>query len=113
MPIVLPTSLPSLAMPAACLCWILDVTIVELIGEMALLVSLDEQAGLGPSLVLPIAYFPFLEATLTQSEPACGWVADGSGITSAIVWPALGERRTINQLHAAYFEHQLFTLFQN
>lgn len=95
------------------LCWILDVTIVELIGEMALLISLDEQAGLGPSLVLPIAYFPFLQQALASAEPACGWVAEGDGITSAVLWPGLGERRTINQLHAAYFEYQLFTLFQN
>ena len=62
---------PVLTAPAAA-CWILDVTIVELIGEMALLISLDEQAGLGPYLELPIAYFPFLQQALSSPEPACG-----------------------------------------
>ena len=94
------------------MCWIQDVTIVELIGERALLVSLHEAAELGEFLQLPLDYLPFLQRELDSPEPACGWVADGTGINSAIVWPALGERRTVNQLHAAYFEHQIFTMFQ-
>lgn len=96
---------------SACDSWILDVTLLEVLGEQALHITLAAEAGLGSGLILPLAYFPFLEKALISPEPACGWVAEGTGITSAVHWPALGERRTINQLHSIHFEHQMATMF--
>ena len=93
-------------------CWIQDVTIIEVLGEQALHVALAPAAELGESLVLPLVYFTFLQRELGHPEPGCGWLPEGSGITSAVYWPALGERRTINQLHSLYFEYQLLTMFQ-
>ncbi|WP_139926274.1 hypothetical protein [Hymenobacter sp. DG01] len=92
-------------------CWIQDVTIIEVLGEQALHVALSENAGLGESLVLPLGYFPFLERELATAEPACGWVAEGAGITSAVYWPLLGQRCTVNKLHSLYFEYQMATMY--
>lgn len=92
-------------------CWILDVTIIEILGEQALHILLSPEAGLGDALVIPLDYFPFLQRELAQPEPACGWVPEGNGITSTVYWPELGQRCSVNRLHGMHFEYQMATMY--
>lgn len=67
-------------------CWILDVTIIEILGEQALHILLSPEAGLGDALVIPLAYFPFLQREL-------------------------GQRCSVNRLHGMHFEYQMATMY--